>query len=187
MFNGMLHAQDIIFNVSVEDAYNLSTETVDDDNINIYLSLKSETDQEIVLDLEALCFQKPVDEKIDLSISHYDSWTEILSLLVKTQFIIENQRGKFNFFSGLYYVGEYLEFTFPDECNEKEKIFLEKNIPNEITLFNLRNFYKVESDDKIVRLHYLFKPTEEESEDGFKPLILTSNWFDLYPTEINKE
>ena len=41
------------------------------------------------------------------------------------------------------------------------------------------NRFKINQADSLIRLYYLFKPTEEQKAAGYRSLVLTSDWFKL--------
>jgi hypothetical protein len=96
--------------------------------------------------------------------------------------IIENENNEMRFFSLLPYRNyARSKNSHIIDCNDESKRELNLN-PNDSLYFPI-SFYKndlrVKITDKKVRIHYLYKPTEEEKKRGFTAMVLTSNWFIL--------
>lgn len=124
----------------------------------------------------------------------------ILNTITYNQFIIENIKGELRFmYTGNLFGIKTKSYFYTDLYSQSmielieipEAPFSEpKNFIWEMEYIKLnKNDLRINSNDSIVRLHYLFKNEEDiekYKEYNFHPFILTSNWFNLNAPVIEK-
>lgn len=118
--------------------------------------------------------------KLDTISPHLDS---IISRINWSQILLENREGAYRFFSskkfypqeGVIIFGEFYSYMFP----QLDTILITKDDPFRFDRTIWVNDLKVELSDEEIRLHYLFVPDSAQTQGGFEPLIVTSNWLKL--------
>ncbi len=104
----------------------------------------------------------------------------IIERIKFNEFIIEDEYGEMNFLTNAKPVdGE----VYPvNDINCMEDWFTDYEIlPKQSKVINtpslIFDYLRVRPRKKKVRLHYLFKPNPHQSQEGYKELILSSDWF----------
>jgi len=165
--------QSMRFNARVEH-------TSDIDKIKLQFAFSSATKQVILIDWDALSVYNPQYEED--SLINVSDLNGTINSIHHSQFVIENKSNQRRLFSDvILFEGETMEMksAFP-VGNNIDTLNLEANKPSLVRSAPIIvNRLKVSETDKTIRLHYLFKPTDEQKRNGFKQLILTSNWFEL--------
>jgi hypothetical protein len=103
--------------------------------------------------------------------------------IYRNQLVLENRKGEMRVFSDIPDNIPFEINSYYTENLSKEKISLNKNETKSITLIlpYLKKhfaFNKKSIGDKI-RLHYIYIPSLNESKQGMKKTIITSNWIDF--------
>lgn len=128
------------------------------------------------------------DRKAFSYVCYYGEDIELLGEVSKitnfkyNQIIIENESGQKRLYSNVYFQNDSEIKELPDEnCMYDWYEYLKlNNIPTvvKITIPYLSDL-KVNSDDRRVRLYYVFKPNVEQKSKGYSDLIIRSNWINL--------
>lgn len=108
--------------------------------------------------------------------------TSLVDKIKYSQCIVENKKHVKRFFSDV-------RLFENEEVQAKSVLMLDPNYDtislapnNEInvsTNYIDINRFKNDVSDSVVRVIYIFKPTSEQEKLGFRPKILTSNWFSV--------
>ena len=152
------------------------------DTLSLQLSFRSNNQQTLLLDLNALSIYDPNFESEEL-LSDDLEIEKIIDSISHTQFVIENSANTKRFFSDIkLFEGETMEvkniFSFDSQI---DTLRLSKDQVTAKAITINVNRLKIEPSDTVIRLHYLFKPTAEQKQAGFKAFVVSSNWFKLSP------
>lgn len=178
------------------ESFRVGTKELDRDYVVTEFTFSSDVDTTFLFDRKSLCFFC-IDNKEDSSLSWsvYNSISvsrDLVSILNKisySQILVENKGSIGHFFTHFIYMDTTKGFsydpiypcdplspsTYSEEC--VKTVRLKPGKPESFRVTFLKNHLRTSADDNEIRLHYLFKPTQEQKAQGFKPLILTSNWF----------
>lgn len=141
----------------------------------------SNRDSTFLWDWNALSVETSNVEKDNL-ISSKDGPEDILKKISNSQIVIENKKMSKRFFSDVkLFEGETVNvktFFRAGDSYDTIRARAGKEFFIQSRSIDVNRFKIIESDTTI-RLHYLFKPTKEQESVGFKPLIITSEWFSL--------
>lgn len=143
---------------------------------------KFNRDVNFIFDHDALSLDSynTEDEK---TVRSLDDLLSALASIEHPQFIVENQKGKKRLFSEvIFFDGE--------KFNPKDVFKLERTLDTlriikdqsvkVKSIFIDVNRLKINKGDSVIRLYYMYKPTEEEKKMNFYPILLKSNWINLY-------
>ncbi len=150
------------------------------DTLRMQFDFRSDAQQTLLLDWDALSIYDPTFEKEGLLANDIEL-RNLLDSISQSQFVIENETRDRRFFSDIkLFEGEIMEaksvFSFDSQV---DTLHLSKNgISIKSMAINV-NRLKIEPTDSVIRLHYLFKPTTEQKRAGFKVLIVSSDWFKI--------
>lgn len=153
----------------------------DKNKVQLTFSFASDTEQKILMDWDALSVYDPPFEK-DSILTRKMSIDELLGEISHSQFVIENESHERRLFSDIQlFEGETIEMKSEFKLEPKiDTIIIRPKIPVEVKsdVIDTKRL-KIQESDSTVKLYYLFKPTDEQKAAGFKPQILSSNWFKL--------
>jgi hypothetical protein len=159
--------------------FTVKSEPIEDSKVVLSFDFKSSDAQTILIDWDALSVYNPQYEK---NVKELTDLEEVLNHIEHPQFVIENKTNQQRLFSDVQlFEGETMEMksVFP-VGPDVDTIDLEPNksavVKSEPIILNR---LKISESDKTIRLHYLFKPTDEQKRNGFEQFIMTSNWFEL--------
>jgi hypothetical protein len=149
--------------------------------VRLAFTFASNKEATLLFNWDALSVFDPTFEK-DGILQNKEPLEKLIDSISNTQFVIENESHENRFFSDIQ--------LFEGEQMDVKNVFaLEPKIDtvkiNVNHVVNLKsepinsNRLKINLTDSLIRLRYLFKPTSEQQAAGFKPYILTSNWFKL--------
>jgi hypothetical protein len=172
---------EIVCNYNVTPIFSVNSGT---NEISLKHSFTCNEEYKLLFDRDALSFYSHEIPDTDLLLEN-GSLTHILTVIESSQFVVENINGDRRFFSDLrLFEGETITISnnepvfsiddYIDTLNVKKN---ENNVSIETEYFD-SNRYKVNKEDDLIRLNYLFKPSLKQKEKGYQEMILTSNWFD---------
>jgi hypothetical protein len=165
----------ITFKVQVQ------SNNTDKPKVQLVFDFVSAHNEVILLDWTTLSVHDPCFEKDGLLTDRTDL-KNLIDSLKCPQFVIENENRELKLFSDLQlFEGESVEVESEFLLEPHiDTLVIPSNKPIQVKSESIDiNRFKIRESDSTVRLHYLFKPAEVQRLAGFKPLILTSNWFKL--------
>jgi hypothetical protein len=142
---------------------------------------QSKEKQTFLLNCDALSVYDPNFEREDL-LKNIPDLNRLLDSLKYSQFVIENKKNEKRFFSDIkLFEGEEMAmksvFSFEDKVDTVSISIGKEALLSTDTI--LINRLKINKSDDEIRLHYLFHPTVEQTQLGYRPMLITSNWFKL--------
>lgn len=160
--------------------WELVCEQVDSSNVKLTSVFSCNQDTSICFDSRILYCYRVFDQQTNLISKYKKDLNRIQKTINHTDFVIENMNGDMRFFSEdslnlIYPISDNINFVFFNPIVNINKSKKHKLIHSEIKLHSL----EVNKFDKLVRLHYIFKPDKEQVSKGYEEIQLTSNWFYL--------
>lgn len=165
------------------DADSLTLIPSQKEEVLIGCSIHSTIPTQIILDWHA--FTTKTHNAMDqLKLKNIDpNLDSIITNIDFSQVLIENTAGQYRFYSAekQFKSREIIAFDgyYSYLNNHFEKINMSSNDYYYFEFPTKKIDLKIELEDKEIRLHYLYKPNQEQASLGFEPLILTSNWLTL--------
>lgn len=117
-------------------------------------------------------------------VNSLDDLSVLRDSIQHTQFIVENLKNERRFFSEIiFFDGERFESKDVFKLDRAiDTLRLRRNQLGKVeSIFIDVNRLKINENDSIIRLYYIYKPNEQEKKDGFSSIFLKSNWISLYP------
>lgn len=151
--------------------------TTDLSFVELCLIFSSDQSSKLIFDESTLFEANMQEEKLNLILYTSNNLELILDRINSNQIIIEDKNGKMRFYSQQEYKDGkvYLQESIPLE-DSFSYIQLKPNNPIKSSYKIYRSFISIKNGRGCIRLHYLFKPNQEQKDEGYSNLILTSNW-----------
>jgi hypothetical protein len=145
----------------------------------LVLEFKSNVERKLVFDWAAFSKECGSEQSKEVFSKCGNNLQCILDAIAHSQIVIENKKGEMLFFT------EKTDAFFNrpmklSNCAGNSFKYLQLKANESIALFPIERFVsdlKPHENDDDVRLHYLFKPTQEQRAQGYKPIYISSNWF----------